>query len=140
MRSPVVLLVTAVTALALGTSVATAAGAQPFHGELSCQPISADRTVCFEAWGVFKPQESGGTVSVAQRRFTEYTAGVLTFEQRDHSLHVVKLDASGAEQVRVDLFSGWSTPSGLVCRFRDHIVVVDGTAVHSVDLLSCSDA
>jgi hypothetical protein len=137
MRSLILAVGTGIAALTFGTAGATASPAQPFHGG-SCQPISETTTVCFEAWGVFVPQPSGGYVDIAQRRFTEYTSGVLTFEQSDHSNHVVILDASGEEQVSLDFFSGWSTPSGLMCRFREHLVVVDGTVVHSVDETVCA--
>jgi hypothetical protein len=64
----------------------------------------------------------------------------VTFEQTDHSNHVVILDASGAEQVSLDFFSGWSTPTGLMCRFRQHLVVVDGTVVYSANETLCQSA
>jgi hypothetical protein len=127
---------TAIVALALGTGVATASAAEPFHGG-SCQPISTTVTVCFEAWGVSQSDESGGFVDLAQRRFTEYTSGVVTFEQRDHSHHIVRFDASGNEQVSLDFFSVWSSPSGLSCSGRDQLVVVNGEVVHSVSEFSC---
>jgi hypothetical protein len=140
MRSLILAVGSVVAALALGTGGATASPAQPFHGDLSCQQVSETRTICFEAWGVFVQQESGGYIDIAQRRFTEYTSGVLTFEQRDTSHHVVVLDASGAEQVSIDFFSGVSTPTGLVCRFREHLVIIAGTVVHSVDEFNCESA
>jgi hypothetical protein len=123
-----------IAGLALCAGSATASNAaQPFHGG-SCQPISPTRTLCFEAWGVFQQKESGDFIDLAQRRFTEYTNGVVTFEQRDLTHHVV----SGDGRVSISLFAGASTPSGLTCRWREQVVVVDGEVVHSVDQLSCS--
>jgi hypothetical protein len=136
MRSLVLVIATTVVALALGAGVATASAAQPFHGG-SCQPISPTVTVCFEAWGVFKQDASGGFIDLAQRRFTEFTSGVVTFEQRDHIHRIVHLDASGGEQVRLEFFSAWSTPAGLRCTVRDQLVVIDGEVVHSVNQFSC---
>jgi hypothetical protein len=141
MRSLILAVGSVVAALALGTGGATASPAQPFHGDLSCQQVSETRTICFEAWGVSVPQESGDYVSLAHRRFTEYTSGVLTFEQTDTLHHVIHLDASGAEQVSIASFSGWSTTTGgFMCRWRDHLVVIDGEVVYSVDQFACETA
>jgi hypothetical protein len=106
--------------------------ARPFHGG-GCQQVASNFKICFEAWGVHKALPSGGSIDLAQRRFTEYTNEVLTFEQRDLSHHIV----SGQGRVEIDLFAGMSTPSGLTCRWRDHLVAVDGDVVYSVDDLTC---
>ena len=134
MRPLISFLAATVAAVAFGAGVATAGDAvQPFHGG-SCQAVSETRTVCFEAWGVFKQKESGDLIDLFQRRFTDYTNGVLTFEQRDLTHHIV----SGGGRVSIDLFAGSSTPSGLTCRWHEQVVVVNGEVVHSVDQLSCS--
>ena len=135
MRWLVAIFASVITALTLG---ATGAGAaQPWHTGTSCQQVSPTFTVCFEAWGVVTHQESGSYLSVTHRRFTEYRSGVLTFEQRDHSQHVVQLDASGAEHVSIYSFKGWSTPTGLVCTWRERLVRVNEEVVHSVDEGGC---
>ncbi len=139
MRSLILAVATGVAALAFGTGGATASPAQPIHGG-SCQVISETQTVCFESWGVFMQRESAGFIDLFQRRFTEYTSGVVTFQQSDHVHRIVNIDASGAEQVNLTFFSGWSTPTGLRCRFREHLVVVHGTVVHSVDETVCQSA
>jgi hypothetical protein len=78
-------------------------------------------------------RDSGGFIDLFQRRFTEYTSGVVTFQQRDHVHHIVTVDSSGTEQVDLSFFSGWTTQNGLRCKFREHLVVVHGIAVHSVN-------
>jgi hypothetical protein len=139
MRSLILTLAAGVAALVVGTGGATASPAQPLHGG-SCEVISETQTVCFESWGVFKQRESGGFIDLFQRRFTVFTSGVVTFRQSDHVHRVVNLDSSGTARVDLFFFSGWSTPTGLRCRFREHLVVVHGTAVHSVDETVCQSA
>jgi hypothetical protein len=136
MRSLTLAVATAAAALALAVG-ASASPVQPLHGG-TCQVISATQTVCFEAWGVFKPRQSGGYIDLFQRRFTEYTSGVVTYRQSDHVHFIVILDASGAEHVSLLFFSGWSTSTGLRCRFREHLVVIKGTVVDSVDQTVCA--
>jgi hypothetical protein len=127
--------------LVVATGSAIAGGAHTFHTPDNCLPVGGSRTVCFEAWGVDKltTSASGNQLvsSHAHRRFTEFTNGVLTFEQRDmsHHLFIVK---DGQAHVQNDMFAGWSTPGGLLCRWREHIVVRDGVLLHSVDEFSCS--
>jgi hypothetical protein len=143
MRTLIVLLGTALTALLVGAGVAAGGPDKLVHGG-SCQTVAPDRMICFEAWGVAKTHESasgnGTTIDLFHRHFMEFTAGVLTFEQRDKIHHVAHTDASGATHVDIMMFSGWSTPSGLVCRWKDHFVTVDGEIVHSVEDFSCEGA
>ena len=127
--------------LAVATGAANAAPAHTFHTGLSCQAVSTTLTICFEAWGIDKLTTSASgnqvIVSNAHRRFTEFTNGALTFEQRDMSHHLLVLK-DGQAHVQNDMFVGWSTPSGLFCRWREHVIVRDGDVVHSVDDLTCS--
>jgi hypothetical protein len=140
MRSIVITAASICAALAFGANPAAAAAALPFHAQ-TCLPPQGERVICFEAWGVFKTQQSAGgngvTIDLAHRHFSEYTSGVLTFEQRDMSHHVVHTDGNGAARITVDLFSGWSTRTGLLCTWREHFVVVNGDLVHSVDESAC---
>jgi hypothetical protein len=132
MRSLTLAVAAAAAALAYGAVGASATPTQPLHGG-TCQAISATQTVCFEAWGVFRPRESGGFIDLFQRRFTVYTSGVVTFLQSDHVHHIVNVDSSGAERVDLSFFWGWVTQNGLRCRFREQLVIAHGTAVHSVN-------
>ena len=139
MRLLLVLTGSALMALALAAGTATASAARPFHGG-GCQTVSPTWTICFEAWGVVKQEADGGYIGISHRRFTEFRSGVMTYEQRDHGHRIIHLDASGAEHVNIYYFSGWSTPTGLVCKWRENLVIIDGEAVHSVDQLSCESA
>ena len=128
--------------LALTTGAAAAAGASTFHTTDNCVPLETT-TICFEAWGLDKltTSASGNQLisSHAHRRFTEFTGGVLTFEQRDMSHFVMHVDRSGAVRGLRRSFSGWSTRVGaFVCTWREHLAVQGDRILHSVDDFSCT--
>ena len=128
-------------ALTIAVGTAGAEPASAFRSPEHCQTVGA-LTICFEAWGVDKVTESASghelLVSHVHRRFSEFVGGVLTFEQRDMSHHMIQM-IDGEAWVENSMFVGRSTPPTLgVCRWRDHLVLREGEVLHSVDELSCS--
>jgi hypothetical protein len=128
-------------AFVVATGTATAASDHTFHVRDNCLNLGAGRTVCFEAWGVDKLTTlAPGKYHISthyHRRFTEFLNGVVTFEQRDMS-HRVLVVKDGEGQVDHTMFVGWSTPSGLLCRWREQSVFSNGVVRHSVNDFSCS--
>lgn len=127
--------------LAMATGSAIAASDHTFHVRDNCLDLVGGRTVCFEAWGVDKLTTlAPGKYHISthfHRSFTEFINGVLTFEQRDMS-HRVLVVKDGEAQVDHNKFVGWSTPSGLLCRWREQSVFSNGVVRHSVNDFSCS--
>jgi len=137
MRHLSAVLAVGIATLALGTGFATA-GDNAFQ----CSTVGA-RVVCFDAWGTYHQTTaaSGNQVTIDNyhRHFVEYTNGVMTFEQRDMG-HNVIVTKAGETHVSNHQFTGWSTPSGLLCKWKEQLIVRDGDVLHSVNDFSCASS